>query len=105
MIEDRPFDQFIRCYGISQDTDTKEYIMVMSYAEKGNLQNYFKCRKSHNIKPHKKHTFNFKLRHKLFVLEQVLSGLKRIHEKGLIHRDLHIGNIVCFNSSICITDM
>ena len=43
--------------------------MVMKYANRGNLQNYFNHRKSHNLSPRKKHTFDFKLRHKIFVLE------------------------------------
>ena len=55
--------------------------------------------------PRKKRTSYSELRYKLDNLGQIVSGLKRIHLKGLIHRDLHIGNIVYHNNNICITDM
>jgi len=69
--------------------------MVMLYAIKGNLQNYFNS----------KRPSPYTLIHKLFALNQIASGLKRIHVKGFIHRDLHIGNIVCTKEKFCITDM
>ena len=31
---------------------------------------------------------------KLYMLYRIISGLKKIHEKGLIHRDFHDGNIL-----------
>jgi serine/threonine protein kinase len=103
MIEDKPLDQFIRCYGITQNPETKNYMMVMKYASKGNLRSYIKNKR--NTKPYKRYSFDFKLRRKIVISEQIIGGLKRIHVKGFIHRDLHIGNIVCFNDKFCITDM
>jgi serine/threonine protein kinase len=38
-------------------------------------------------------------------LEYIASGLRRIHIKELVYRDLHVGNIVCNKSSPLITDM
>ncbi|RGB29464.1 kinase-like domain-containing protein [Rhizophagus diaphanus] len=106
IFEDKSISQFIRCYGITQNLDTKDYIMVMEYANSGNLRNYYNIRKSRRRpKPRKSFTFDYKLRYKFVILGEIISGLKRIHAKGLIHRDLHIGNIVCFRSNICITDM
>ncbi|EXX50297.1 Cdc15p [Rhizophagus irregularis DAOM 197198w] len=106
IFEDKSTTQFIRCYGITQNPDTKDYIMVMQYANSGNLRNYYNIRKSRRRpKPRKSYTFDYKLRHKIATLGYIISGLKRIHAKGLIHRDLHIGNIVCSRSAICITDM
>ncbi|EXX53465.1 uncharacterized protein OCT59_026593 [Rhizophagus irregularis] len=49
--------------------------------------------------------FDLKWKRKFNVLQNTESGLKRILIKGLIHRELHIGNIVCFNSVICIAGM
>ncbi|GES73217.1 kinase-like domain-containing protein [Rhizophagus clarus] len=104
--EDKPLYQFIKCYGINQDPSTKNYIMVMQYADNGSVRDYFNNRDSRKrSKSRSNFTFDFKLRHKIIVLDNIISGLKRIHVKGLVHRDLHIGNIVCFKSAICITDM
>ena len=30
----------VQCYGITQDPNTKEYMMVLKYCEDGNLRNY-----------------------------------------------------------------
>jgi serine/threonine protein kinase len=103
IIDDKPLDQIIRCYGITQNPDTKNYMMVMKSANKGNLRSYMKNRK--NPKSYINYNVEFKLRDKIFILKQIIAGLKRIHVKGFIHRDLHIGNIVCSTSIISITDM
>ncbi|GES73178.1 kinase-like domain-containing protein [Rhizophagus clarus] len=101
-------DQIIKCHGITQDPETKDYIMVMNYAIIGSLWNVLNKKKK---KLYKKHIFSdlncclqiWKC--KINILHQIAVGLKRIHGKELIHRDLHIGNIVCFRYSYCITDM
>ncbi|GET59452.1 kinase-like domain-containing protein [Rhizophagus irregularis DAOM 181602=DAOM 197198] len=54
-------------YGITQDPETKNYMMILEYAENGRLES--------------------------------------IHEKELIHRDLHIGNILSFSGYTSIADM
>ncbi|EXX78444.1 polo kinase CDC5 [Rhizophagus irregularis DAOM 197198w] len=102
--------QVIRCYGISLHPETKNYIMVMNYAEKGNLQNYLnKKRKKIKYKIGKWPQVNLDLNLQMWksrfdILFSISSGLLKIHGKRLIHRDLHIGNIVC-DSIPCITDM
>ena len=30
----------IKCYGITQDPETKEFMLIMEYANGGNLHNY-----------------------------------------------------------------
>ncbi|EXX51419.1 Ypk2p [Rhizophagus irregularis DAOM 197198w] len=84
----------VRFYGITQDPKTKNYMMVLEYAEDGNLRNYLD--KEHN-------NLNW---NKMFeYLQYIIVGLKCIHEKELIHRDLHIGNILKFKYKSAITDM
>ncbi|RGB24796.1 hypothetical protein C1646_772594 [Rhizophagus diaphanus] len=84
----------IKLYGITQDPVTKNYIMVLDYAEHGSLRNYL-------------NTCNNKLswNDKINYLHSIAHGLKDIHEKELIHRDLHIGNILRCRNVTCITDM
>jgi serine/threonine protein kinase len=81
-------------YGITQDPETKNYIMVLDYAEDGSLRNYLD--KEYN---------EFNWNEKFDYLRYITIGLECIHEKELIHRDLHIGNILKFKNKTAITDM
>ncbi|POG65887.1 kinase-like domain-containing protein [Rhizophagus irregularis DAOM 181602=DAOM 197198] len=104
-------DTIIRCYGITQDPNTKNYIMVMYYAERGNLQNSLNKEKKKQHKKQKSYKFsnldlNIRIwKHKINILKYIAAGLRKIHGKELIHRDLHIGNIVCNRTSPRITDL
>ncbi|GES87585.1 kinase-like domain-containing protein [Rhizophagus clarus] len=84
----------IKLYGITQDPETENYIMVLDYAENGNLRSYLNT--SYN-----ELSWNKKLNY----LHSIAHGLKNIHEKGLIHQDLHIGNILRLKNITCIADM
>jgi serine/threonine protein kinase len=85
--------------------------MVMYYAERGNLQNSLNKEKKKQHKNQKSYKFsnldlNIRIwKHKINVLRYISAGLRKIHGKKLIHRDLHIGNIVCNNDSPRITDL
>ncbi|EXX69111.1 Tpk1p [Rhizophagus irregularis DAOM 197198w] len=68
-------------YGITQDPKTKDYMMILDYAEDGSLRDYLD--KNYDA----------------------IVGLRYIHEKELLHRDLHIGNILKHKYSTVITDM
>jgi len=83
----------VKCYGISQDPETKNFILVMQYVHDGNLGEYLRK----NIKM----TWN----NILFHLRTISKGLERIHEKGFVHGDLHIGNILYNWSGSVITDL
>src|SRR2546426_8072044 len=74
-------------YGISQDPNTKEYILVMRYAEDGSLKDYI----TKNFK-------NLKWKDKIQILYNIISGLNIIHQKQFVHCDLHSGNILHFKS-------
>ncbi|RGB24795.1 kinase-like domain-containing protein [Rhizophagus diaphanus] len=84
----------IKFYGITQDPETQDYIMVLDYAENGSLRNYLDT--SHN---------ELSWIDKINYLHSIAHGLKDIHENELIHRDLHIGNILRLKDLTCITDM
>ncbi|PKY12674.1 kinase-like protein [Rhizophagus irregularis] len=89
----------LKIYGISQNPNTKEYIMVLQYAKEGNFNHWI----NKNYK-----SFNWKV--KLLVLLNIINGLKEIHQKNLVHRDFHTGNILFLNKingfdSLSISDM
>ncbi|CAG8551003.1 3153_t:CDS:2, partial [Racocetra fulgida] len=73
----------IRCYGISRDPVSKNYIIVLYYAHKGNLRSYLD-----------QHYGELSWIQKLKILKQVAIGLKQIHQAGFVHRDFHSGNIL-----------
>ncbi|RIA87506.1 kinase-like domain-containing protein, partial [Glomus cerebriforme] len=68
--------------------------MVLDYAENGSLRNYLDT----NVK--------LSWEDKIENLYWIANGLEQIHANELIHRDLHIGNILHRGIlSTCITDM
>src|SRR5687767_1999593 len=84
-------DEYItKCYGISQDPDTKDYLMVIEYFKDGNMKEYFK-----------NHRNELSLTNKLYLLLGILCGLRKIHNKGYTHRNFHSGNILMFGDQIC----
>ena len=74
---------FLSIYGVMQDPETKEYMIVMQYANNGSLLSYLD--KNINI-------LTWKM--KLTCLKDIAHYLSTIHTTGLVHCDLHGGNIV-----------
>ncbi|RHZ79884.1 hypothetical protein Glove_140g3 [Diversispora epigaea] len=68
--------------GITQDPITEEYAIVLRYMKNGNLRDFFEQNK---IVPWIE---------RLWLLESFIRGLKVIHGKGFIHRDIHPGNLM-----------
>ncbi|KAF0537694.1 serine/threonine protein kinase [Gigaspora margarita] len=71
------------CFGISRDPKTKEFIIVMSFAENGGLRNYLR-----------NHHLNIDWPTRVNFLLKILQGLEIIHNAGLMHGDFHSGNIL-----------
>src|SRR5437763_1503463 len=65
--------------------------MVFPYAHGSNLRNYMKKR------------LNWV--NKLDILRHVLYGLTDIHIRGLVHRDLHPGNLLHYRRTISVSDL
>src|SRR4051794_7810094 len=69
--------------------------MVMDYIENGSMSQYLKSNYS-----------KLRLYNKLFFLNNIARGLKDIHNKGFIHKDLHSGNILNLDAyTSYITDL
>ncbi|CAB5366724.1 unnamed protein product [Rhizophagus irregularis] len=86
-------DRIIRCLGISQDVTTKEYLLVMQYANGGDLRSYLKGN-------FKKLTWGDKKR----LAFQIADGLNYLHNENVLHRDLHSKNIVIHENNAKIID-
>ncbi|EXX76903.1 Ste11p [Rhizophagus irregularis DAOM 197198w] len=82
-------ENILKIYGISQDPNTKNYIMVFEYAEGGSFDNYLD-----------KNYESFDWFNGLKVLTNIINGLSEIHQKQMVHRDFHIGNILITKQEI-----
>src|SRR6185436_3229503 len=85
---------FLQLYGVTQDPETKEYMIVMQYAINGNLLSYL----DRNIK---KLTWKRKVNH----LMNIAYRLSIIHNARLVHTNLHGGNIVVRDGKSLICDL
>ncbi|PKY26229.1 kinase-like protein [Rhizophagus irregularis] len=78
------YNYIIDIYGFTMDPKLGDYILVMEYAPEGDLHKYLQ-KNFTNI------AWNNK---KLFILQQISTGLEYIHNNEFIHRDFHSGNIL-----------
>ncbi|EXX73372.1 Ipl1p [Rhizophagus irregularis DAOM 197198w] len=83
----------VRCFGITKDPKTNNFMMVMDLKE-GNLRQHL----NNNF-------ISLNWKRKLWSLYSIAYGLKDIHKKGLIHHDFHCGNILSDFGNACITDL
>ncbi|EXX66866.1 kinase-like domain-containing protein [Rhizophagus irregularis DAOM 181602=DAOM 197198] len=74
-------------YGFTKNPDTLKYMVVMYYANNGNLRV--------NLTRIIKNNWN----QKLYMLYEIISGLNNIHRENLIHCDFHDGNILNHNEN------
>ncbi|KAG9305873.1 hypothetical protein G9A89_016525 [Geosiphon pyriformis] len=70
-------------WGITQNAETLEYGIVMEFAEHGDMRKYL----STNF-----HSTSWS--NKLWIARSIAEGLDSIHSSGMIHHDLHSGNIL-----------
>ncbi|RGB29683.1 kinase-like domain-containing protein [Rhizophagus diaphanus] len=98
-------DCILNIYGISQNPDTKDYIIIFPYANGGKLDDYIS-----------NYVVNWTWSERLKTLNKIIKGLRKIHENEMVHRDFHTGNILSSitgyvydiknpTSNICISDM
>ena len=71
---------------MTKDPETKEFMMIMQFADKGNLR----CILSSNFN-------NILWNDKIELLECLAADLANLHDLGYFHKDLHSGNILKSN--------
>ena len=83
-------------YGVTQNPDTKDFIIIMKYY-KSDLRNYITKNKDF---------YNIQWEKKLKILKHIAKGLSHIHNQNIIHHDLHSENILCENENdVVISDL
>jgi len=85
----------VSCYGITKFPDNDgNYAMVLCRVLEGNLRDHLRNN-------HSKLTLKDRIR----ILRHLCDSLNDIHERGLIHCDLHSGNILIEDGGCAITDL
>lgn len=85
---------YLKIYGLTQNNETNEYLMVFIYASNGNLNDYL--RNNWN---------KLKWKNKIEILKYISDDLRNIHRANLIHADLHSGNILQHHLTTFISDL
>ncbi|POG79155.1 kinase-like domain-containing protein [Rhizophagus irregularis DAOM 181602=DAOM 197198] len=76
-------DVYLNFYGITKDTKTKEFMMIIELANQGNLRSVL----SNDFN-------NIFWNEKLSILSNMIFDLKGLHKLGYFHKDLHSGNVL-----------
>ncbi|GBC01733.1 hypothetical protein RclHR1_04300015 [Rhizophagus clarus] len=81
-------------YGITKEPESNNYVMVLQYANQGNLGKYLK----NNFK-------SLLWSDKIRMASEIACGLKYLHSTKIIHRNLHAKNILVHNGILMIADL
>ncbi|EXX63649.1 uncharacterized protein OCT59_007104 [Rhizophagus irregularis] len=92
-------NNIIKFYGVAQfDSEnqiaqSKNYLLVMEYADSGTLKNYLK------------ENFNsLTWNDKYNLAYQLASAVSCLHNEGIVHRDLHSGNVLIHQNTVKLSD-
>ena len=84
----------VPCHGITKFPENNNYAMVLNYIEEGNLRDYLQINYS-----------RLTLKNRIAIFQYLCDSLYDIHEKDLIHCDLHSGNVLMQAGASFITDL
>src|SRR5436305_12261892 len=77
------YTNLIRCYGVTQESNTQNYALLLRFMENGSLRSYLN------------QNFNsLTWDEKFWIMFYISMGLTSIHDKNLTHKDLHLGNVL-----------
>ncbi|RHZ48712.1 hypothetical protein Glove_543g21 [Diversispora epigaea] len=82
---DNIFQFIAKCYGITKDPSTQDYILVLQYYD-NDLRRFLED-----------NFHSLTLLQKYKIISKITHSLAKIHSQNIIHRDLHSGNIL-YNS-------
>ncbi|CAB4388507.1 unnamed protein product [Rhizophagus irregularis] len=88
-------NNIIKFYGVAQfepeyqNVQSKNYLLVMEYADSGTLKNYLK-----------ENFNNLTWSNKYNLAYQLTSAVACLHNEGIVHRDLHSDNVLVHQNTI-----
>ncbi|CAB4421947.1 unnamed protein product [Rhizophagus irregularis] len=80
-------------YGLTKYPETKEFMMIMRFADEGSLRSSL----SNNFN-------NTMWENKIYRLRNILYDLSSLHKLGYCHKDFHSGNILQINDEPYVSD-
>ncbi|RHZ57523.1 hypothetical protein Glove_386g40 [Diversispora epigaea] len=83
----------VKCYGLTKDPTTQDYMLVLNYFET-DLRRFLKDNYQ-----------SLTLLQKYLIISSTAFNLGRIHEQNIMHRDLHSGNILYKSNTWYIGDL
>ncbi|RIB08505.1 kinase-like domain-containing protein [Gigaspora rosea] len=94
-VENHP--NIVKFHGISRDTNSNNFMLVLQYANGGNLR-------EHLLKKQENGVYKISWTELINIAKEITIGLKYLHKKDIIHRDLHSKNILINDGNALITD-
>ncbi|KAG9297853.1 hypothetical protein G9A89_006794 [Geosiphon pyriformis] len=73
------------CHGVTRNPETLEYMIVMNFAEEGDLRHYLE-----------RNMTSIRWKDAVDMLCNIAMGLMTVHKNGTFHRNLHSGNVLKF---------
>ncbi|KAF0499951.1 kinase-like protein [Gigaspora margarita] len=86
-----------RFYGITRDPVKNKFMLILEFANGGNLRQYLEKKWQNN-------TFEISLNEITQISNQITKGLGHLHKSGIIHCDLHSKNILINDDKFLIAD-
>src|SRR5581483_10850706 len=80
-------------YGITKDPETQDFMMVMKFANEGDLRRVLSSNFSSIL-----------WKEKVYLLLNLITDLKTLHDLGYSHKDFHSGNILQHNGANYLSD-
>ncbi|RIB28060.1 kinase-like domain-containing protein [Gigaspora rosea] len=87
----------VKFYGISRNPITKNFMIILQFANDGNLRDYLKQR-------HEKGLYKILWTELMQIAIGIAIGLAYLHKKNIVHRDLHSKNILINDGKVLIAD-
>lgn len=92
-----------KCYGITRDPSTQDYMLILQYANVKSLNDSTTL---------KNFSSSLSWTEKKELFKTIVQAIKLLHESNLIHKNLHLGNILLNRTSgphsiqnVCVSDI
>ncbi|RIB12331.1 kinase-like domain-containing protein [Gigaspora rosea] len=87
----------IKFHGISRDEKSDNFMLILQFANGGNLRTHLEKKRNNGI-------YKILWNELIKIAIEITYGLKYLHDKNIIHRDLHSLNILIHDDRAMITD-